>query len=422
MRNYWSFYWPLALTGVAMVLAMQFQNGALARYPDAVQEIAVFALAAGTFGFFNAGMNFTAQLSNVYARSPGGRRTSHRFVSAWSLMVTVPLAAIALTPPGEFVIRTAYGLDAELTDRVVLYLALMLPLLFVTGQRMFLVGMLIQAQFTGWVTALNVVFLVTTVAVLVAGFTAGLDAVYTLVGAQTVAALLHWGLLHAAVARRYRGPEKVEHEELTFRELARFFLPVTATGVMFAISRPLLYAFVGRAPDGLVSVAALRVAFDLSSIFQQAANQFRHFFVTFGLDDLAAKRRFMLAITVALTVIMLLIALTPLSGWLFGEVLGIRGEALARAVDVMLVLCLIPTIIVTRNYFHGILMVRRRTGGMAIGGVLRVGAIYVACQIAFALGGLDHIVATCILLLGFAVETAVVANTVRRLGPESDGG
>ena len=156
------------------------------------------------------------------------------------------------------------------TDRVLHYLALMLPLLLVTGQRMFLVGMLVQAHLTGWVTSLNVVFLIATIVTLLAGFSAGLDAVYTLVGAQTAAALLHWGLVHIAVAKRYRNPERLEHEDVTWLELARFFLPVTATGFMFAISRPVLYAFVSRAPEGLASIAAMRIAFDLSSIFQQA--------------------------------------------------------------------------------------------------------------------------------------------------------
>ena len=70
MYTYWKFYWPLALTGVGMVLSLQFQNATLARYPEAVTELAVLALAYGVFGTFNAGMQFIAQLSNVYARSP----------------------------------------------------------------------------------------------------------------------------------------------------------------------------------------------------------------------------------------------------------------------------------------------------------------------------------------------------------------
>ena len=45
-------------------------------------------------------------------------------------------------------------------------------------------------------------------------------------------------------------------------------------------------------PDGLLTIAALRVAFDFSMIFQQAANQFRHFFITFGFTDLQNKDTF----------------------------------------------------------------------------------------------------------------------------------
>ena len=69
MLAYWRFYWPLALIGVGMVLSVQFQNAALAKYPNAVTELAVLALAYGVFSFFNASLQFIAQLSNVYAVS-----------------------------------------------------------------------------------------------------------------------------------------------------------------------------------------------------------------------------------------------------------------------------------------------------------------------------------------------------------------
>ena len=415
MRKYWRFYWPLALTGVAMVLAMQFQNGALARYPDAVTELAVFALASSTFGFVNAGLNFTPQLSNVFARSPHGKRLSHRFVSIWSVVLTVPLALIAGTQSGAAGIRLAYGIDEALTQRVLTYLLYMLPLLFITAQRMFYSGLLVQAQLTGWVTTLNAVFLAASVAALVAGFMVGLAPEITIVGAQTLAGLVHWALTALVIRYRYRGPLKPEHGDLTVAELLRFFLPMTATGVMFAISRPLLYAFVGRTPDGIASIAALRVAFDFSSMFQQAANQFRHFFVTFGLDDIRTKRHFMGVVCVGLTGIMLTIALTPLSVWILGDMLGIHGQVMHHANEVILVMCLMPLVIIARNYFHGTLMVRRRTGGMAAGGTLRVLVIAALAQIAYVMGWLDHVVAAFILLLGFGTETLAVLVSHNRL-------
>ena len=414
MRRYWRFYWPLALTGVAMVLAVQFQNGALARYPGAVTELAVFALASSTFGLFNAGLNFTSQLANVFARSQAGRRASQRFVAAWSLALTLPLGLIAATAAGRDALAWAYGIDQPLAARVVEYLLYMLPLLFVSAQRMFLTGLLVQARLTGRVTALNVAFLSAAVVALVAGFALGLPPVFTLVGSQAAAGLLHWGCSAWAVRRSCAFP--AGGTAPTVAELVRFFLPMAATGAMFAISRPVLYAFVGRTPAGLAAIAALRVAFDFSSIFQQAANQFRHFFVTFGLADLAGKRRFMALVCAGLTGLMLAVALTPLADWILGRLLGIPPVVLAPAVEVLLVLCLMPTLIIVRNYSHGLLMVRRRTTGMAVGGALRVVAIAAAAQAGHLLGFLDHVAAAAILLLGFAVEAAVVRAGVAVVG------
>ena len=137
---------------------------------------------------------------------------------------------------------------------------------------------------------------------------------------------------------------------------------------MFALSRPVLYAFVARTPDGVLAIAAMRVAFDFAMIFQQAANQFRHFFVTFGLDDLAVKRQFMAMVCAGITAIMLVIALTPLSNLIWRDLMGIPDAVREISVDVMLVMCLIPAVIIFRNYYHGRLMVERRTAGMAAAG------------------------------------------------------
>lgn len=415
LAQYWRFYWPLALTGLAMVLSIQFQNGALARYPDAATELAVFALAQGTFGFFNAALNFTPQLANVYSRTPVTHRTTHQFVWLACAILMAGLAFLGFSTPGRALVQLGYGIDEALLGRVTTYLMLLVPVLALNGSRLFITGTLVQARLTGWVTALNGVYLATIALVLVIGFQADLAPVYTLVGAQAIAAVVHLGLGLWIRAARYDYPDDSADEKLSFGELARFFVPVTTTGVMFALSRPVLYAFVSRTPEGIVSIAAMRVAFDFSMIFQQAANQFRHFFVTFGLDDLAGKRLFMALVCSGITTVMLAVALTPLSQWVLTDLLGVGQEIKSRAIDVILIMCALPTIIIVRNYFHGILMVRRRTVGMAAGGMLRVAGIYGLAQLLHTAGWLDHRSAAVVLLLGFAIETVVVLLAAIRL-------
>ena len=132
--------------------------------------------------------------------------------------------------------------------------------------------------------------------------------------------------------------------------------------------------------------------------------------MTFGPSDTSWG-----VVCVGLTGIMLTIALTPLSVWILGDMLGIHGQVMHHANEVILVMCLMPLVIIARNYFHGTLMVRRRTGGMAAGGTLRVLVIAALAQIAYVMGWLDHVLAAFILLLGFGTETLAVLVSHNRL-------
>jgi len=419
VRAYWQFYWPLALTGLALVLAVQFQNGVLARYPEAATELAVYALAWSIYGFVYASLIFVAQLTNVFARSPGGTRRCQRFVVAVSLVLALALLTIGQTPPGQRLLEALFDMPPGVRERVSGYLLALAPLLLLSGQRYFYTGLLVQARLTGWVTLLNVAFLSTMIGALIAGFRAGWPPVAVLVGAEAFAMTLQIAGTVAVKLRRYRLPERLEHEGVRYGELLRFFVPVSMTGVMFALSRPLLYGFVSRTPDGLLAIAALRVAFDFSMMFQEAANQFRHFFVTFGMTDLATKRRFMTLVAAALTGLMVLFVATPLADWIWREVMRVPDEVRALSLPVLAVMCLMPTVIVFRNYNHGRLLHERRTGGMAIASVLRAGGILLFGQLAFSLDLLDHVSAAVILILGFVIEAAVVYGFARHLRASS---
>ena len=416
MRTYWAFYWPLALTGVGMVLSLQFQNATLARYPEAVTELAILALSLGIFSFFNASQQFIAQLSNVYARSEQGSRRAWRFVVAASLVITAPLLLLAIVPQGAQLISIIFSIDTDLVTRVTEYLLLLCPLIVLNGQRHYFTGLLAQARLTGWITIFNFIYLATVIAALIIGFALGGRAVLVVVGAEMFSVCLLLSLLLFAYRSLYTLPEVSEHSDVSYRELVGFFIPVSTTGVMFALSRPILFAFVARAPDGLLTIAALRVAFDFSMIFQQAANQFRHFFITFGFTDLATKIRFMIVVCAGLTGSMLLFSLTDLADLIWNTSMGLSTELTDLAIDVTLIMCLMPAIIIYRNYYHGRLMTERRTGGMAFAAIIRVVGIYAAAQILYSLGWLNHISAAFVLILGFVIEAYFARRSAQRVG------
>jgi hypothetical protein len=362
----------------------------------------------GTFGPFLASLNFVSQLTNVFARSVEDRTTTFRFVLLACVVLSLPFLLIALTPVGEILLASLYHIDGEILQRTLEYLLYLSPLIFLNGIRQFFLGLLVQSRLTGWVTILNIAYLCAIILVLVVGYNLQWPPVAALVGAQTAGAVLHLVMLWVVQRRYYQTPREPIQPRATYRALFQFYLPVTTTGVMFAISRPLLYALMGRTPDALLSIAAMRVGFDFSFIFQSAANQFRHFFVTFGDDRIHEKQLFMMMIATGLTAVMLLIAATPLSQLVLSGLIGVTGEVLERSIDVVLVMCFIPAIIILRNYFHGMLMHHRKTGGMAMGGILRVVGIYLLASSLLLIDSLNHVTASFVLIAGFGIETLVV--------------
>jgi hypothetical protein len=418
-RQYLLFYLPLTLTGLAMLLAQQFKNGVLARYPDATRELALFAYATSIFFLFQAAVMFVPQMANVLARSRQSRSVCFRFTVLTSLVLTAPIAALAFTPLGRPVLTLAFDIRGETLDTVILYLRFLSPLILVNALRQFYTGLLVQSRRTGVVTLLNAVFLAATVGALVAGFVAGWRAVHVIALAQILSAGIHWLLSWGFCHLLYRLPEEASPEALTYAKAFTFFWPVAVTAGMFALSRPVIYSFVSRMPGAQTYIAALRVGFDFGMIFHAPLNQFRNLFVTFGDKDLSGVRTFMARTMIVLSVLMVLVVMTPVHLWILRGLLGIEGELLTMASEVITVLCLVPLVITLRNYFHGLHLIHRRTRGMAAGGVLRVVAIYIASFGLYHAGILNHSFGALVLVAGFAVEAlTVVAST--KLWPQKD--
>ena len=414
--RYWAFYWPLALTGAVTVLGTQIQNGVLARMEDAAAALAAYAVAQAVLSLFNAAQAFAPQLTTRFARGPEATARVRGFILGISLALAGLVALLATF--GQPLIIASFSLSPALQAQTFAFLLALAPIVWLNGLRFYLVGRLIQQERTGRVTVLNGVHLTVLIVSLAAGLALRLDPVLTLVGAQALAGLVHATLAIGALrpgAEAAAGSEAESEEVPSYQRLRAFFGPVVLTGIMFALSRPILYAAIGGTGDGILTIAALRIAFDFTFFFQQAANQFRHFFVTFGLDAMAEKRRFMIRVALGLTLAMALTAFTPLGPLLIAEGIGAEAEVTRRALAALQVMTLLPLLIILRNLFHGILMVEERTGGMALGSILRVLTIAGLAQLLAPVGLLTPSTAAWTLLAGFATETAVVAYRVLRL-------
>ena len=415
-RHYLRFFFPLALSSAIFVLGLQFRNAILARYPEAARELATFAYAFSTFVLLWSANNFVPQMANVYARSDHGYRLALRVVGGVNLCTAALLALIACTPVGDRLLTAAFTLDPSTLAAVQVYLYWLVPALPLSGLQLFYEGLLVQAQHTRLVTASTLLEALLSVATLVIAFGQGLPATWTLPLAIHVAGWVRLAFVYAMVRRFYRPPARPEHEQLRAGEVLRFMVPTTTTSVMFTLSRPVVYSFLSRTEDPLIAVAAFRVAYDVLAALQNIGNQFRHFFVTFGLDGMKSKRRFMAKVCLALTSLLGLAVLPgPGRNLIFGAALGLDGEVYDRAVAGAIVLLPAPAALMLRNYYHGQLLALRAPSGMALAATLRVGALALICGGLLWFGLLSTEGAALALLSSFAMEAAASGRALARV-------
>ncbi len=403
------------LTGLTLLLESQIQNAFLARYPDGPANLATFALAISSFQLLNAFLIFVPQTVTLLASCPHSRKTCFRFVVAVGVLLSIPLLIIGFLPPGTRLFAHIMRIPPELLPNTVRYLQMMTPLLLVNAVRHFFTGILIRLGRTRILTLLNLCHMLSLVAVLAVGRRQGWPAIETVAIGAIVANLVHLGLVSLAAAEKRIPASETPWQRLRYREILTFFWPVAITSAMFALSRPIMYSYINRTAMAVTTVAALRLAFDAMMFFQNPVNQFRHMFTTFGEQDPEGVKRFMLRMTAWFTLIMVLLAFSPLGRLLFQRVIGAEGEVLEKAIQALRILCLGPFTIATRNLYHGRMMIQRRTRGMAFAGTFRVGAIVLLSWSFYNLGWLNHQTSALMLIGGFGAEALVSRLAVMRL-------
>jgi hypothetical protein len=413
-RHYGRFYWPLALSGFTVLLEQQFQNGVLAQYPRAEIELATFAMASSSFQLVNAMLAFIPQLVAVMARTPADRVMCSRFANGAGLLLSLPLLLMGFTAPGADFLSWWMNIPAAQLTAVVRYLQWLAPLAWINAYRQYCTGVLVLSERTRTVTAMNAVHLCVLVAVLLTGLHLGWGALHTLALATVLANVLHFALGLVIVRTvAIPGHHLGSTPTVTLKGMLAFYWPLAVTSMLFAMSRPVLYAYINLTAGAAVTIASLRVGFDFCALFQNPINQFRHVYATFGAEDPKGVARFMIRVTALYMAIMCLVVFTPLSRLFFGRVMGLEGDVQLRTLQVVRVLLLVPVVIMIRNLYHGKMMIRRKTTAMAVAALLRVGAIALAAKVLLAAGCLNAMSGALVLVLGFMAEALVVRQAVR---------
>jgi hypothetical protein len=165
------FYIPLAITPIITLLALPIGTAAMSRMPHARSSMAVWPVVAGlSFAFRSAGLAYHEVVVTLIDK-PGSALALRQFAVLLGTITSGLLLLLTITPMSQFWFSSLAGLSPDLVQlgTTSLWLTVLMPALTVLES--WYQGILIHSHQTRAVTESVMIYLVSSMAVLVAGIT-----------------------------------------------------------------------------------------------------------------------------------------------------------------------------------------------------------------------------------------------------------
>ena len=430
-------WWPLAASWMLMAVELPSVSAVIARLVNPDVNLAayggvVFPLAL----IIESPIIMLLAASTALSKDWASYLKLRRFMMWAGGLLTVLHLVIAATPLYYVVVEGIMGAPPEVVEPARIGLLIMTPWTWSIAYRRFNQGVLIRYDQAPVVTQGTLCRLGALGGVLALGYAVGtwpgivVGPSAVAAGVLVEAAFIGWRVRPVLDQRLY--PEPAIETPLSYREFAQFYVPLSLTSLLNLLINPLGSAMIARMPDALMSLAVWPVIQGLMFLLRSLGFAYQEVVVAL-LDESGSAftlRRFTVGLSAILTLVMGLIAATPLSWLWFHTISGLRPELAGLGQSALWIGILMPAISVWQNALQGLIVHSRRTRGVSeavgiflisAGAVLGVGVaqgtvtgIYVGVG-AFVVGGLIQV--SWLLWRGWPAWQSVV----RRDADVSDG-
>ncbi len=397
------FYLPLTLTSFLTVITHSFFNAGLARLPSPEVYLAAFAVAKSLMHLFESPIMMVRQTVAALVEHGQSYRKVRGFMVGLVTVVVLFFAAIVLSGVGRWILANVMGLEGETlaASQRILQVFIVFPL--AATLRNFLQGVLIKFQATPLLTAATVIRII-----YVALFVAFMERI-TFVPAPFLAGFMFLSAISVEAIsllimsrlvvpntsqrldRRFKERDiTAQAVNLTFPLIFAFFGPLIITSLIKTLAQPLINIGLARTPRPELALAAYAVAWGLGMIVLSPTMMVHQVPLAFADDArperIKAVRNFAAGLGVFLSVILAVLAFSPMGYWILIRWIG-AGEAISSlSVDVLRAMVVLPPIMIAREFYWGLLMKRRTTAYLGKGKVVNVIALACGLLIAVIIG------------------------------------
>lgn len=358
LRHMLTIWLPMAASIVMMVLEPSVVNAALSRSRDAVLALAAYGVAYGLAILIESPIIMLLDASVARSIDRQAFASVRRFTIYLGLAVTANGLLISLTPLYSLIVEGLMSIPADVAAwaRPTMQVLSFWP--FFVAWRRAHQGVLIRTSKTGVITVATIVRLLVLSALLFGGlrlwpgrgaFVAGVSMV---VSVAAEAALTTWATKRAPL------PEDSAGSSFTLSHLWHFYAPLLATSVLAHTARPLVSTGIAAAAQPTESLATWSVIWSFALLIAGPAWSLQQLSTALVQHQTGLRRvrRFSLLTSLGLTVLLAVVALSPLYDVVLGRAFNLSADLRELGRLPMQVLIVYPLLTGALSLARGVLI------------------------------------------------------------------
>ena len=410
------FWGPLALTWLMMAFEQPVLIAFIARLNDAKFNLAAFGIAGSFAMIIEAPIIMLMSASTALVTGRNSYRKLKRFTDILNAGITAIQLIFLIPPVFNFIVIRLMEVPEDVGRIAHFALLIFLPWAASIGYRRFYQGILIRNNLTRLVTYGTMVRLAVIVIVGLLLYKTEVKGAYVGAGAMSLAVLIEaiaTRIMVSGSLKTVLNSDDIENGSLRLRSISKFYYPLALTSILSIGVHPFVTFFLGRSNMALESLAVLPVVNSLVFIFRSLGLSYQE--VNIALvgkekQNYRLLRDFAIYLGLAVTVLISVLAFTPLADLWFKNISGLSSELADLANLPLKIMILLPALTVLLNFQRSSLIINGTTGPISMATateLLGIIAVLLVCVVFLNLTGV--VAASVAFVAGKGISTIYLA-------------
>lgn len=385
-----------------MALEQPFLIAFIARLNDAKHNLAAFGIAGSFAMIIEAPIIMLMSASTALVTGRRSYKKLKKFTDILNGGITAFQLVILIPPVFRFIVIRLMEVPEDVARLAHIALLIFLPWAASIGYRRFYQGILIRHNLTRRVTYGTMVRLSVILVSGVLFFTAGVKGAYVGAGAMSLAVIceaIATRLMVSGTVENLLQKEDTANGYLRLRSIAKFYYPLALTSILSLGVHPFVTFFLGRSFMALESLAVLPVVSSLVFIFRSLGLSYQE--VNIALmgekkQNYRVLRNFAVYLGLFVTVLISVLAFTPLADFWFINISGLSKELADLSYLPLKIMILLPALTVLLNFQRSSQIINGTTGPISVATAIELIGIIVVLLVCVVFLNLIGVVAASI--------------------------